>query len=119
MAEFLKVSASIGLGKSRREVMNIAQSVADRMGLLKKENINSGWWHHFQERQGNLSLRRGDNTASVRIDAVNEVIMSNYFDLLEDTLKKNNLLNSPSQIYNIDEAGAQLDPKAPYLVAKT
>jgi len=29
--------------------------------------------------------------------------MTNYFDLLEDTLKKYDLLHFPAQIYNIDE----------------
>ena len=30
---------------------------------------------------------------------------STYFDLLEETLKDNNLLNKPAQIYNVDETG--------------
>jgi len=42
-----------------------------------------------------------------------------YFDLLEDTLKKHNLLYCPAQIYNVDESGIPLDPKAPNVVAKT
>jgi len=49
--------------------MNIAKSAADHKDELKKENISLGWWRHFQ---GDLSLRRRDNTASVHMDAVNE-----------------------------------------------
>ena len=119
LSDFLKGSALVGYGRTRMEVMNIAQSVADQKGLLRKDKISSGWWRRFRERQGDLSLRRGDNTASIRMDAVNEVTMNNYFQLLEKTLKENNLMNSPAQIYNVDETGIPLDPKAPNIVAKT
>jgi len=39
-------------------------------------------------------------------------------DLLEDTLKENGLMHSPSQIFNVDESGMPLDPKAPSILAK-
>ena len=34
-----------------------------------------------------------------------------YFQLLKDTLIENNLMDSPNQIYNVDETGMPLDPK--------
>ena len=37
--------------------------------------------------------------------AVSSQAITNYFDLLEKTLKDNNLLNKPAQIYNADETG--------------
>jgi len=45
------------------------------------------------------------------MDAVNVGTMRHYFDLLETTLKDNNLLHSPGQIYNVHETGVLLDPK--------
>ena len=45
-----------------------------------------------------------------RLDAVNE-------DTISHSLK-NNLTNSPGQIYNVDENGALLDLKAPNVVIK-
>ena len=72
----------------------------------------------FLERQHDLSLRKGDNTAHVRMDAVNEVTMKQYFDLLEDTLTQNNLLNHPARIYNVDETRMPLDPKSPNIITK-
>ena len=65
-----------------------------------------------------MTLRRGDNTAHVRMDAVNASTMNHYFDLLKKTLQENNLMNSPGQIYNVDECGIPLDPKAPNVIAK-
>ena len=54
----------------------------------------------------------------VRMDAINEQTMKQYFDLLEDTLKEHNLLHNPAQIYNVDESGMPLDPKAPNMVTQ-
>jgi len=53
------------------------------------------------------------------MDTVNADTISHYYNLLETTLRENNLLNSPTQIYNVDETGIPLDPKAPNVVAKT
>ena len=117
LAVFLKECAAVGYGKARRDVLNIAQSVAEEKGVLRGMRISPGWWRRFLERQNDLTLRRGDNTAHVRMAAVNPDTLTQYFDLLKDTLVEHNLLNSPSQIYNMDESGIPLDPKAPNVVA--
>ena len=36
--------------------------------------------------------------------------------MLEDNLKENDLLNSPTKLYNVDETGIPLDPKTPRIV---
>ena len=78
--------STIGYGRSRRDVMNIAEAVAKQKGLLRKSKITQGWWREFLKRQDDLSLQRGDNTANVRMDAVNEDTITHYFDLLKKTL---------------------------------
>lgn len=40
-----------------------------------------------------------------------------YFDLLERTLAENDLIDKPSQIFNLDETGMPLDPIPPHLVS--
>ena len=119
LSTFVKDCAAIGYGKTRREVMRIAESYAKQNGLLRKDKITQGWWRNFVSRQGDLSLRKGDNTAHVRMDAINSETLNHYFNLLETTLKDNGLMHSPSQIYNVDESGMPLDPKAPNIVAET
>ena len=109
---FVKDCASIGYGKTRKEVMRIVETHAKDKGLLRKDSITQRWWRNFVSRQGDLALRKGDNTAHVRKDAINSETINHYFDLLEDTLKENGLMHSPSQIYNVDESGMPLDPKA-------
>jgi hypothetical protein len=44
-------------------------------------------------------------------------ILENYFDLLEDTLVKNDLLHKPCAIFNVDETGMPLDPPSLKIVA--
>ena len=118
ISTFLQKCSAMGYGKTRRDVLNIAEGYAIKKGLqLKKEHISDGWWRRFKERQdGKLVLRKGDNTSFLRMDAMNAATLQHYYDLLEETLKEHNLFNSPSQLYNVDESGIPLDPKAPKVV---
>ena len=118
ISTFLLKCSVMGYGKTRRDVLNIAEGYAIKKGIqLKKEHISDGWWRRFKERQdGKLVLRKGDNTSFLRMDAMNATTLKHYYDLLEDTLKEHNLFNSPSQLYNVDESGIPLDPKAPKVV---
>lgn len=114
---FLKECAGIGYGKTRRDVMQIAQSVAAEKGVLRKSRITHGWWSRFLERQGNLCLRKGDSTAHSRMDAINKETLTQYFKLLKDVLDECGLMNNPAQIYNVDESGIPFDFKPPNVVA--
>ena len=50
------------------------------------------------------------------MDSVNKETMNNHFTMLKDTLTENGLLDSPSQIYNVDETGMPLDHRPPKIV---
>jgi len=63
-----------------------------------------GWWRRFIERQSQFSLRQADSTAHLRMDAISQESISQYFDLLEPTLKEHQLEDCPGQIYNMDES---------------
>ena len=58
LGTFLMNCASVGYGKTRKDVLLIAESVAKEKDILKKECITSGWWNRFLKRQGDLSLRQ-------------------------------------------------------------
>ncbi len=77
LSSFLKTCATVGYGKTRKDVMHIAESVARDKNMLKKGYITHGWWNRFLERQGDLSLRRSDSTAHVRMNAINKKQWSN------------------------------------------
>ena len=116
LSSFLKTCSDIGYGKTRRDVMCIAQSVAVDKCVLKGSKISEGWWRRFLLRQPDLSLRRGDTTAHVRMNSVNSETMMQYFSLLNDVMSEYELHSKPSQIYNVDESGIPFDPRPPNVV---
>ena len=69
--EFVKSCAGLGYGKIRKDVLNIAESLAIEKGVLVRNKISDGWWRRIVEKQDDLTLRRGDSTGHNRMDAVN------------------------------------------------
>ena len=117
LSTFLVEVAKAGYGKSRQQVLSLASNAAHDKGLLNSgDKLSNGWYYRFINRNQQLVLRKGDPTANVRMDSVNKEIMDNYFSLLKDTLEKYDLLNNPSQIYNVDEMDMPLDHRPPKIV---
>jgi len=55
----------------------------------------------------------------VCLDAMKDrEVLENYFSLLKSTLEENELMDKPSQIYNLDESGVLLDHRLPYVLTK-
>ena len=106
-------AASIGYGKTRREVILITEKVAREKNLLRKDHLSDGWRKLLMERQPELSLQCG-----VRIDSTNKNTVETYYNLLEETLQEHNLSDHPGQIYIKDESGIPLDPRPPNVIAK-
>ena len=67
-------------------------------------------------RHPDLPYWKGDPTANVRINYLTQEVTSEYFHLLTEVLTENELLDSPSRIYNVNET--HLDGHAPRVVAK-
>ena len=117
MSTFLVKVAKAGYGKSQQQIKSLALNAAHDKGLLSSGNkLSNGWYYRFMNRHQQLSLRKGDTITNVRMDSVNKETMDNYFSLLKDTLEEYDLLNKPSQIYNVDETGKPLDHRPPKIV---
>ena len=116
LTSHLLSASKIGLGKTRYEVMRIVEGVAKQKGVLRGEQISHGWWQRFLDRNLSLSLRSGDSTAGVRIDAVNEENMRNYFNLLKEVYDELDFAGHPERIFNMDETGMPLGPQPPKVV---
>ena len=102
LSNFLGDVAKAGYGKTRKQIMGLAESVAQDKGQMTgQKKISDGWFRRFMTWQPQLSLRKGDPTGNVRMDCLNKETMDKYFDLLKDTLVENNLIESPSRIYNL------------------
>ena len=50
--------------------------------------------------------------SQARAMATDEKVINQYFDILEDTLIENKILNDPHCLYNLDESGMPLNPKS-------
>ena len=68
------------------------------------------------ERQNDLTLCKSDPIANVRMEYWNKETMTEYFTMLRDVMTKEKLLNSPSQICNVDETGMPLDRRPPNVI---
>ena len=119
LVKHLISAAKQGYGKTRKQVNITVEMVAKSKGVLRKDKISNGWWRRFVERQPEVSLRRADSTAHIRMESVNKESISYYFYQLESTFTENSLIDSPGQIYNMDETGMPLDPRPPNIIAKS
>ena len=54
----------------------------------------------------------------VCLDAVRQRSVGKLFQCIKSTLKENDLMNKPNQIYNVDESGVALDHRLPYVLTK-
>ena len=70
----------------------------------------------FRKRHPEFILRIPAPVSQVWSKATDPDAFSRYFDLLEDTMKENDLDGRLGQIFNMDESGMPLDPKSPRLV---
>lgn len=110
--------ASIGYPKRRDDVIGIVRKALQSKSADLVENFKgNGWWLRFKQRWPKIRLRKGDALAQPRANAVNAANLKNYFDLLEQTLKSNELFDSPNRIWNMDESGLPLDHKPSKVIA--
>ena len=70
--------------------------------------VSHGWWEKFQKRHQELSLRSSETLSQRRAVAMSPAVLNKYFDLLEDTVKGNDLHKRPALIFNCDESGFPL-----------
>ena len=119
LSECLIQVSEVGYGKTRKQDKVMVETVAKEKGHLEaNQKISDRWWRRFLDRQPKLAVHKGDSTAAARIQATNAETLKDYFQLLQDVLKGNNLFDKPSQIYNMDETGMPLKHRAPNVITK-
>ena len=110
LATFLCRSAAIGYGRTRSEVMAIVERILASRGIYRR--VSSGWWESFVKRNPEIVLRSPAALSNVRAMASDRESLDKYFDILEDAMEENGLMDVPLQIFNMDETGLALDPKS-------
>ena len=117
LVTFILRCADIGFPRGRKEIIALVQRVCDSRGL--NVNVTHGWWERFCHRHDGFSLRIAAPLSHARRKGANPAVLNAYFDMLEDALSENDLADKPCQIFNMDETGMPLDPRAPKLLCKT
>ena len=115
LVRFITKSAEIGYGYTVREITCLVQDVVEKKGITT--TLSHGWWEGFKARHPGIVRRKPEPLTHVRSNCTQPSVLEKYFDVLENTLKDNDLIERPAQIFNLDETGMPLDPKAPYIVA--
>ena len=116
LVKFLLRCSEIGYAKSRKQVLSLVKRLMEK----KRDNapVTSGWWQSFCGRHPNLTLRAPAPLSKARAEATDPAMLTRYFDLLEEVLTENDLLDRPCQIFNMDESGMPLDPPHVKVVAE-
>ena len=109
LVSFILGCASIGYSKTIKEILVVVQRTLESRGAHKV--VSYGWWESFRKRHPNLTLRVATSLSKARMLASNRMVLDHYFDLLEETLRENGLMDKPYQVFNMDETGMPLDAK--------
>ena len=107
LTQYLLYMAERGFPLTRTMVKAFAWAIAKRSGndarFSPEQGPSEHWWQLYRKRHPNIVLRKSDSLERTRAEAFNEVIVTEYFEILRNTLTTNNLTTSPRQIYNCDE----------------
>ena len=99
----------------RTQVMMLAWDI-DIKGEEKSSFGDKGptlkWWRGFRDGHKELSLRKVEAIDRGRAANAKEDIIQEYFDVLEDTMRKNNLLDKSHLLFNYDESALVLNKLA-------
>ncbi len=116
LCNFLIGCSQIGYPRTRPQVLAIVQAYTVKKNIMK--SVSNGWWQRFRQRHPNITLRSGIPLSLPRAMAMDRSSLDRYFSILESALKDNNILDKPKQIFNCDETGMPLAPKAPKIVTE-
>ena len=107
LTQYLLYMAERGFPLTRTMVKAFAWAIAKRSGndarFSPEQGPSEHWWQLYRKRHPNIVLQKSDSLERTRAEAFNEVIVTEYFEILRNTLTTNNLTTSPRQIYNCDE----------------
>lgn len=105
------------------EVRILAFKMAERYKLkhkfnTEKEMAGYDWFYKFLKRNPDISVRKSEGLSLSRAQGLTREDADAYFNLLKSTLEENCLMQKPSNIYNVDETGLQLNNKPGLVLAE-
>ena len=112
-ASFLIRCAEIGFPRTRTQVLGLVQQIVITHGLNK--SVSNGWWERFIHRHPHVTPMSLTRSRAIASDSD---VIDCYYATLEETLRDNNLIHSPSSIFNCDETSLPLDTTSHRVVAQ-
>ena len=116
LTSFLLQMAKIGYPNTRKQVIALVQQIVDSKGISTV--VTNGWWERYVHRHPQITLRVAVPLSIARAMASDKDVLDRYFNMLEDCLNSNGIMNKPARIFNCDETGVPLNPKSLKVVDK-
>ena len=110
LVHFIMKCSEIGYGYTRKQILSLVQRIVTEKG--NEVSVSNGWWERFKQRHPQLTLRTPAPVSFSRAAATDSEVFENYFNLLEETLKANDIFDKPASLFNFDESGLPLNPKS-------
>ncbi|XP_026728980.1 uncharacterized protein LOC113498807 [Trichoplusia ni] len=120
LANALIILEKWGFGLSRVEIINLVEEFIKLNEIatpFRNGRPGSDWLYNFRKRHG-LSIKKPQPIEHVRRQMTDPFIIEEYFNLLEKVLLDLDLVNRPSQVWNLDETSVSLDPSKTKVVGK-
>ena len=92
LTQYLLYMAERGFPLTRMMVKAFAWAIAKCSGndarFSPEQGPSEHWWQLFRKRHPNIVLRKSDSLERTRAEAFNEVIVTEYFEILRNTLTR-------------------------------
>lgn len=116
LTSFFLEMAKIGYAHTRKQVIALVQQIVVSKGISTV--VSSGWWERYVKRHPQIALRVAVPLSMARAMASDREVLDRYFNMLEECLRSNGIIDKPARIFNCDETGVPLNPKSLKVVDK-
>ena len=99
LVEWIKEVAHRGVPWTREVLRRKASKIAGK-------DVSDMWFYRFLRRHPDITLRWSVPLESCRAQALNKPTVKDFYQLLDDVIKKYNI--TPENMYNMDEKGVQM-----------
>lgn len=112
-----------GFCPTRTEVCASAFQLAETLKIPHKFNKGTrlagmDWLRSFLRRNPEIRVRKAEGVSTARTLGLSKTVVKNYFELLENLMRSNDLFDKPGHVFNVDETGLQLNNKPGQVLAQ-
>jgi len=117
LVDFACNRAQMGVGFGKRQFMKYAADLAKKRQIkFRKGTPSEKWWRLFKKRHQHFVQQKPKGTATVQHKLMKKDYIMKYFQELKKEISQHGL--PPTQIWNMDETGIQLEHRPKKIVAR-